>query len=313
MTVWGKTRGKQAKTAVISLLQTEEGEQRKSKRRKASHGTRSIPTLRGQCGVGVATTSPVDPFQSWMTFKREKTIPSSSFFLKLWAIITVNWVIFLYIYLFFDHLSNFVIKNQSRAISKRKMGELSSPPVPSDALWWESFPSNNCNSSHQNPSEHDSHQKRGIFPSAKISFSHIYEKILALFDLMGCVWHEAFLFDCLWWFDDFHCRVLQCSHGKPSRTLWEGLLHTLLFFRVLYSIPRACQMDSLWSVRILSPPSYLLEADKTGGSASTSDWPESCFSKLQCRGCLVLTSNELDIYTFHTDKSSIWKACTHIG
>lgn len=51
--------------------QTEEGEQRKStvgKKRKASHGTRSIPTLRGQCGVGVSATSPVDSFQSWMTF-----------------------------------------------------------------------------------------------------------------------------------------------------------------------------------------------------------------------------------------------------
>lgn len=83
----------------------------------------------------------------------------------------------------------------------------------------------------------------------------------------------------------------------------EGLPSTLLFFRTLYSIPRACQMDSLWSVRILSPPSYSLEADKTGSFTLTSDWPESCFSKQQCRGCLALTSNELDIYTFHTDKS----------
>lgn len=136
------------------------------------------------------------------------------------------------------------------------------------------------------------------------SVSLIFMKRFLLYLILWAVFDiKLFYLICLWWFDNLHCRVLQCSHGKPSRTLWEGLLHTLLFFRVLYSIPRACQMDSLSSVRILSPPSYFLEADKTGRSASTSDWPESCFSKLQCRRCLALTSNELDIYTFHTDKS----------
>lgn len=75
------------------------------------------------------------------------------------------------------------------------------------------------------------------------------------------------------------------------------------FFCVLYSIPRASQMDSLWSLRILSPTSYFLESDKTGGFALTSDWTESCSSKPQCKGCLALTSNELDIYTVHSDKS----------
>ncbi len=68
---------------VASLLQTEEGEQRRRtacKRRKASHGMRSIPTWRCQCGVGVAAISPVDSIRSWMSFKRKKTIPNSSVF-----------------------------------------------------------------------------------------------------------------------------------------------------------------------------------------------------------------------------------------
>lgn len=150
-------------------------------------------------------------------------------------------------------------------------------------------------------------KKIGIFHSAKISFSHIYEKIHALFDLMGCVWHEAFS---IWFvFDDLMIFIVGYYNAAMAKQPRKALQNTVgrtsphPFIFVLYSIPRACQMDSLWSVRILSPPFYFLEADKTGGSASTSDWPESCFSKLQCRGCLALTSNELDIYTFHTDKS----------
>lgn len=49
--------------------------------------------------------------------------------------------------------------------------------------------------------------------------------------------------------------------------------------------------------------SISLRPDKTGGFTLASDWPESCFSKQHCRGCSDLTFNELDIYTFHTDKS----------
>lgn len=114
----------------------------------------------------------------------------------------------------------------------------------------------------------------------------LYLIILAVFDM------NLFYLIHLWWFDYLHCSFGTLPFCAP-----------FYFFRILYSIPRASQMDSLWSLRILSPTSYFLEADKTGGFALTSDWLESCSSKLQCKGCLALTSNDFVIYTVHSDKS----------
>lgn len=112
-----------------------------------------------------------------MNFKREKPIPSSSVFsnsglLSLW---TGDY------FYFFDHPSNFVIKDQisKQGDNQEKNVTTFISPFPSDSIWWESFPSNNCNSRSQNPSEHNSckrwHQKGGVFHSTK-SVSLIFMK-----------------------------------------------------------------------------------------------------------------------------------------
>lgn len=235
---------------------------------------------------------------------------SNSGLLSLW---TGLFFIYIYFLIICQTLSS-RIKFQSRAITKRKMGELSSPLSQVTHYDASHFLQTTATVAIR-ILPNMTHIKKEAYFLVQKSVSLIFMKRFLLYLILWAVM--------IWWFDlmgfdDLMIFIVGYYNAAIAKQPWKALQNTVgttsphRFIFVMYSIPRACQMDSLWSVRILSPPSYFLEADKTGGSASTSDWPESCFSKPQCRGCLALTSNELDIYTFYTDKS-IRKACTHIG
>lgn len=164
---------------------------------------KTIPNLRGQCGFGVAVISPVDSFRSQKTFKREKPIPSSSVFsnsglLSLWT----GDIYILYLFIFWSLVK---LCHQSREITKRKMWQLSSPPS-QVAQFDEShflqitaivairiFPN-------MTPAKDDI-KKEAYFLVRYLFLSYLW-KSLSLFDLMGCIWHEAILLDLalmIWW------------------------------------------------------------------------------------------------------------------
>lgn len=135
-----------------------------------------------------------------------------------------------------------------------------------------------------------------------MGFFHIYERFLLCLILWAAFDRKIFYLICFWWFDDLYGRVLSGDAVKKS-----PLEHCGKDFLVYFYFSESC-------IPIPGPVKWILSDqqgfcllhlifDKTGGFTLTSDWPESCFSNLQCRGCLALTFNDFDIYTLHSDKS----------